>query len=387
MPADERCRWTDLSAVLEDSLRRRYRRLGCEQRVGFETRHWRFAQPLLARSGNDRRAEHFARRTMARLLRHAASPYGTKGGADLTELIVRYGWPERWARGARGSSMDSERSVIGHEREPAYPFLLGGRLADPRPRERYAPAYAETFTEVEPAFARFRRGESTLVVAAYDLTRDSLFRDVTLDVALVLARDEQAAPYVVRRASAEPTGVVVAAAPWRPALLSLELIAAPERRAARARSGVQTEPSTKGDVIVSDLLLFDPPDSLPSELDAVLPHVGGPAALPRGSRIGLYWEAYGLAPEGEPLGTVVSVVPERIGWLRRAVESVGLVSRSRPVRLEWTEQGKPRGGIAARALVVDLSPLGPGRYRIELGVTAAGQRTASASRAIRITAP
>ena len=83
----------------------------------------------------------------------------------------------------------------------------------------------------------------------------------------------------------------------------------------------------------------------------------------------------------------MSVVPERIGWLRRAAKSVGLVSRSRPVRLEWTEQGKPQGGIAARALVVDLSPLGPGRYRIELAVTAAGRSTASASRAIRITAP
>ncbi len=146
-------------------------------------------------------------------------------------------------------------------------------------------------------------------------------------------------------------------------------------------------PRSTADVIVSDLLLFDPPDSVPSELAAVLPHVRGPTALPLGSRIGLYWEAYGLAAEGEPLATAVSVVPERIGWLRRAAESVGLTSRSRPVRLEWTEHGKPQGGIAARALVVDLSPLGPGRYRIELDVTAAGRRTASASRAIRITAP
>jgi hypothetical protein len=398
MPADERCRWTDLSAVLSEPLRRHYRRLSCAERAAFEARLWWLAQPLWARSGNDRRTEHFARRTMAKLLRHAWSPYGSLGGEDLTELIVRYGWPEAWAQVARGSSIGSERSVVGHEREPAYRFLPDAAqfdsrrpadepLTDPRPRERYAPTYAATFTALEPAFAQFRRGESTLVVAAYDLTRDSLFRDVTLDVALVLARDEQAAPYVVRRAGAEPAGVLVAAAPWGPAVLSLELIASPERRTARARSGALAKPSTEGDVIVSDLLLFDPPDSVPSELDAVLPHVHGPAALPRGSRIGLYWEAYGLAAEGELLATVVSVVPERIGWLRRAVESVGLVSRSRPVRLEWTEQGKPQGGIAARALVVDLSPLSPGRYRIELDVTAAGRSTASASRAIRITAP
>jgi hypothetical protein len=239
---------------------------------------------------------------------------------------------------------------------------------------------------MESGFALFRRGESTLVVAAYDLTRDSLFRDVALEAALVLARDERTPALVTRRGGAEPAGVVVAVAPWGPAVLSLEITAAAARRAARARSVTPAAPPAGREVSVSDLLLFDPPDSLPSELDGVLPHVRGSAALPRGSRIGLYWEAYGLIAE-EPLATAVSVAPERIGWLRRAAESVGLVSRSRPVRLEWTEQGKPEGGIAARALVVDLSPLGPGRYRIEVAVTAAGRSTASASRAIRITAP
>jgi hypothetical protein len=324
---------------------------------------------------------------MARLLDRAGSPYGILGGEDLTELIVRYGWPIAWAQGTRRSSMESGRSVIGHEREPAYHFLPGGSLADPRPRERYAPTYAETFTEMEPAFALFRRGESTLVVATYDLTRDSLFRDVTLEATLVLARDEGASPHVERRAGAELAGVLVATAPWGPAVLSLEITATDARRAARARIAAQPPPPGGGAVALSDLLLFDPADSLPSQLDAVLPHVRGPAVLPRGSRLGLYWEAYGLAAEGEPLATAVSVVPERIGWLRRAAESVGLVSRSRPVRLEWTEQGKPQGGISARALVVDLSPLGPGRYRIEVAVTAPGRSAASASRAIRITAP
>jgi len=398
MPADERCRWTDLSMVLSEPLRRHYRRLPCVERAAFEARLWWLAQPLWSRSGNDRRTEHFARRTMATLLRHSRSPYGSLGGEDLTELIVRYGWPEAWAQVARGSSIGAERSVIGHEREPAYRFLpdaaqfdsrrtVDESLTDPRPRERYAPTYAATFTVLEPAFAQFRRGESTLVVAAYDVTRDSLFRDVTLDLALVLARDEAAAPYVARRTGAEPAGVLVAAAPWGPAVLSLELLAIRERRAARARIGRLAPPSTAADITVSDLLLFDPPDSVSSELDAVLPHVRGPAPLPRGSRIGLYWEAYGLAPEGEPLATMVSVEPERVGWLRGAFESVGLVSRARPVRLEWTEQGKPQDGIAARALVVDLSPLGPGRYRIELALTAAGRRSASASRSIRITTP
>ncbi len=130
MPADERCRWTDLSAVLAEPLRRRYRRLACEERAAFEARLWWLAQPLLARSGNDRRTEHFARRTMAHLLRHAASPYGTLGGEDLTELIVRYGWPERWAPGCAGLEYRSP-SVRSSGRSGSRPIPFSRERASP----------------------------------------------------------------------------------------------------------------------------------------------------------------------------------------------------------------------------------------------------------------
>src|ERR1700682_3080572 len=41
MPAEKRCNWTDLSFLLEESLRVPYRRLGCEERADYNRRVWR----------------------------------------------------------------------------------------------------------------------------------------------------------------------------------------------------------------------------------------------------------------------------------------------------------------------------------------------------------
>src|SRR2546425_3659332 len=75
MPRDERCRWTDVSLLLDGELARRYRRLPCDQRGAFEERLWWLAQPLYSLPGNDRRTEHLARATMARIEQDARSPF------------------------------------------------------------------------------------------------------------------------------------------------------------------------------------------------------------------------------------------------------------------------------------------------------------------------
>ncbi len=401
MPPEERCRWTDLSFLLEGELKERYGRVTCEQRGLFEARLWWLAQPLYALPGNDRRTEHFARATMARMHQHARSTYGLSWDEDLREMTVRYGWPAYWTQETPPAGRSEDPLVVGHEPAPGFHFLpIAHAFEDPassdledwlpqvrRPRERYAPAYAARLAPLEHRVALLRRGDSCLVVATYDLARDTLFAGLSLDAALVLVRDEHTAPVIARLAGSRSGDVLVAQAPWEPLLFSLEVVAATERRAARARYGLDPPDASSRRVSVSDLLVFDPPDSLPMTLAAVLPHLHGTDSARRDRRLGLFWEMYGLDPAGEVVTTSIAVVPARRGWLGRAAESLGFTGPRTPVRLAWQEVPESHDAVAGRALALDVSGLSPGRYRIELAIESAGQKPVTATREIRLIGP
>src|SRR5207237_8602856 len=100
---------------------------------------------------------------------------------------------------------------------------------------------------------------------------------------------------------------------------------------------------------LSDILLFDPPDSLPTQLAAGLPCGGGSTVVDSRSRLGLFWEIAGL-DSGEVVTTEVTVLPVRAGWLRKAAESLRLAGRRASVRLEWREVPERHGYLAGRAL-------------------------------------
>lgn len=405
MPPDERCRWTDLSKLLDGALGSRYRHLACADpaRDAFAARLWWLAQPFYSVSGNDRRTEHFARMTMARLAAQSRTAYGVSWGADLSELTLRYGWPVYWTQAPAGPGFSTDIAITGHDPDSAFHFFPNGpgfddpgganpaawTLDPPRARERYAPRYAVSIAALEHQLAMFRRGDSCLAVGAYDIARDTLFAGVAPDVALVLATDERTGPVIERRAATGASDVMVGKAGCRPLLMSFEVVAPARRHAARARYGVRPPSGA-----LSDVLLFDPsypspnaspaPDSLPAELAALLPYVRGATTVDPNARLGLFWEVYGLDPAGETVTTAVRVLPTGTGWLRRATQSLGLSRRSAPVRVEWTETLRPRGGIAARPLALELSGLAPGRYRIELAVRIAGREEAVVAREIAV---
>ena len=397
MPSVERCRWRDIGVLLEGELRRRYERLGCEARESLEDRVWRLAQPLYSRPGNDRRTEHFARVTMTRIAEHAASVYGVPWGDDLREITLRYGWPPYWTREQPGPSGSWDVIVTGHDPPRAAHLLPGAAALEepgdakagdwmpdaPRPRELYAPPYAASLAALAHQVARFRRGDSCLVVAAYDVSRDTLFGGGSLDAALVLRRDEHGEPVIERRPDSPASDQIVAKAACAPLLLSLEIVSPSRRHAARARYGMHP-PAAPGDALaLSDVLLFDPPDSLPTQLAAALPYVRGSTVVDSRSRLGLFWETAGL-DSGEAVTTVVSVLPVGTGWLRKAAESLRLAGRRASVRLEWREIPEHHGSVAGRALALDLRGLSPGQYRIEIVVQGPGGRRGRAQREITV---
>ncbi|HXF96590.1 MAG TPA: hypothetical protein VNI61_10885, partial [Gemmatimonadales bacterium] len=376
---------------------RRYRALPCADRAGWDQRLWWLARPLFLLPGNDRWTEHLARMTLADILSEAGNAYGIRWGDDLREITVRFGWPVAWSAETPRLGGMGEITVVGHQGSPSVHFIpASGALEEPyaagegdwelrapAPRERYAPAYADSFVAFPHQAAVFRRGESTLVVAAYELPGEAGFAGDSLAVALVLASGPGQAPVIAR--SSRPDGVLLAVAPAGALVLSLEALSRPARRVARARYALPTPAATP--VTLSDLLLFDPADSVPPELSRVLER-----ALPSGDlgarrRVGVYWEVYRRHGGAEPLRLDLAVRRTGGGILRRAARAVGLAEPEQPVRLEWEEVPAFESGRVARALFLDLSALGRGRYRIELTVRPADQPPLTVARDLRLGAP
>ena len=396
MPDAERCAWTDLEVLLDDPIRDVYEGTACGDRDRYDDRIWWLADPSWLRAGNDRRTEHFARVTRARIHRRAASGYAVAWRDDLDEIVRRFGWPSHFAQEiVPAHRTDGPRITAFHD-SPSYHFLANDSLANDvrslrdtswalrpvQPRERYAPPYA-TFGRLTHQAALFRRGDSTLLVVAYDASGDSLLRLSPVTGAVVAAAGPP--PVAAQRAvdhGAPTKGTMQLTLPDAPAVASVELMTG--ARLLRARFGVGFPDAAPRALRLSELAFFDPADSIPTVLEEFLPLARASARIAAGSKLGLYWELYGSPGRGEDLALEVEIVREGASWLRRAGERIGLVGRSAPVTLGWRES--PRGdGITPRALVLDLRGLDPGAYRIEVSLTPDGQTPVTASRRVEIT--
>ena len=391
MPERERCRWEDISLLLDEELLPRYRAQACGDpaRLEFERRVWWLARPLFSTPANDARTEHYARVTMAQMLTEAPSAHEGGFDDDERELLLRYSWPRAWSKtgggfGGRGLT------VVGHEPEPAYPYLPNAFVFDnpentdslrwtTRPgvvHARYAPAYATPLLRLEHQSALFRRGDSSLVVLAYDLRSDSaLARASDVQAALVLTRGEEAAATIVRMPN-KSRGVITAHSVWAPLLMSAEVTSPTVKRSARARYGIRPPYAVGVRVSLSDLLLFEPYGQLPATLDEVIPHMMPTLTVRSTKKLGFYWEAYGTNPGGETMGISVTVAPEvqdaatRSQRLKRALH---LWKEAKPVSVQVQDVSARGKTMSPRSVEVDISTLPPGPYLVELEIDVAKQ--------------
>jgi len=399
MPETERCAWADLEPLLGDEAGS-YRALPCARRDSLEERIWWLARPLYSRAGNDLRTEHYARHTMALLLQNAATPDGFRWGPDREQLVLRFGWPTHWSRAMAQPGTGDPPPVLGQEASPSFWFFPTPISTEPwgdvtqvrwdpnlgRPPARYAPPYTTGFDQIERVqFARFQRGDTTLTVAEYDLTPDSVFAAQPADVRLALARDP-ATPVIVAPVSlAKSRGALMVRTPWRPAVLSLEAVGLDTPWVARRR--VMAAPDPGGVLpVVSDILLFTPGAALPQSLDAALPAALAEPTIGVGQRLGLYWEIYQHSDSNLP--GEISVAVMRSASRGAAIYPAGRPScpftSESPVRLRWVEQpdGRPPG--PGRAVVVDLGQLSRGGYTVSLQLSAGGRPQGCSSREFQI---
>jgi hypothetical protein len=382
MPEKQRCEWTNLTDLLPGGFHKLYRAVPCAQRDSVNAHVWWLADPRWAQGGNDLRSELHARLTMAELVQQARSAHDMAWGADMAELMLRYGWPTSWSRSPPSMHDAGRVSVVGHEPSPSFEFIPSARvlhdaqiaelndwtpLAE-RPTTRYAPPYAKHFRALTPQVAWFSRGDSAAVVVGYDVRRehDSVFTRDSAAAAVVVSRGSE--DFAIARAAVGPRrGALVVPTARTPALVSVEISDSSDLAFARARFAVQP-PTDSG---VSDLLLFDGAGELPRTFEEAAGRALGMLTVSRDSPFGLYWELYGAMADATDVTFAISVERPSPGLLRRFAERVRLAQPIRPVQLSFEEQR----ATGARSLLVDVGHIPAGKYRLTLRVTSATGRS------------
>lgn len=391
MPVEKRCSWTDLSYLLEESLRAAYRRLGCEERAAFERRVWLLADPLFLTPGNERRTEHFARHVWAESERAAVNTFWMPWGPDLEEMVVRFGWAEKWTSEPAAILETGLPVVNGHEHEPNYHFLPEREppqdmsaldeslwnIGKTQPREAYAPRYAEVFARLQPQVARFRRGDSTLVVAAYRTWDYEFLAQHSFYGALAVVTDDSTPPLVARSTESKERAAMLAITPARAALLSVETLARDSTVASRWRAVMTRLELRQDSLTISDLLFYEPSSTLATDVyEAAQTAYGN--VLYRDRKVGLYWEVYGRNSRDSVLAMSLTLSLITDQPFKRAIEALGIGHRPAPIRIRWRENGSA-GFRSPRSLMVDVSLIPPGRYEVTLQV---GDREGTVTRRV-----
>ena len=394
MPDSTRCRWTDVSVVLDGDARRLARRAPCENRAAFDARLWWLADPLHSVEGNELRSEHLARHTFTVLHDRWRATHPFNWGSDMREIIVRYAWPIAWSRDRIRERSPTQpgysAALTGHEPKPAYDFFpdatalaapydardASWRLRRPHAPTHYAHPFAAPMRALRHQIARFRRGDSLLVLAAWNARDDTLFNDDAGRVALVVSRGDGDTSRLARADSAMARGAVMLTVPNEDHLASVELFAGKSRAAARAREGVRALRLTNG-IAVSDVLLLEPgerPRTLGETVERLLPD----GKLDADRQVTLYWEVYGPGDLAAPRVTV-RVSRVRASRARRLAEKLGLRDEPQTVQMEW-ETDAPTGRMATAGITLDLGDRPGGTWRVTVTVTGPGGATASAAR-------
>jgi hypothetical protein len=395
-----RCDWTDVGIVLDDYTRRTYRRLPCgsAEREQYESRLWWLSKPLYAREGLDTRTEFYARMTMTHLLKDAITVYFFGFDPDERELLLRYGWPRAWSQsGRRGRESES---VVGHEPSPSYQFLPPAALASsPSSSDsvdweigikpvyaRYAPAYARRIRALPHQSALFRRGDSALVVVAWDATALNFGGTGAPQMAVALARADSLKPWVTRVTNASLRGSTIAMGPWGQLVMSAEFTRADADTAARARYGLRPPWSIGARVSLSEMLFFAPYDGLPETVEEAAKHATTSIKLRNNQKLGVFFETYGTKPEGEKLKYTLTVAREDAeeGFMRRRIQAITPSRQATPLSITHEDISLPNAKVTARAFYLDVTQLRKGAYIVQLEVDVAGQYLVISERSLEI---
>ena len=393
--------WLSPVPLLEGSDESALNRLEPEAVAAARHRLWTLADPYYLVRGNDRWTEHMSRHTGGRIQRRARNPHGLPWTAGLDELAIRYGHETSWTRQVPTSGSSMRPLVTGRhpphsERYMPPDGVLATGAALPagtvwgevveRPRSAYAPSYAPELGTMHAVLARFRRGDSVLVVAPFRFqprdTSEAASRPVQDDGARERGRNVQAGLFLVpwaetgggvrpraRRVLSE-RGTLSLMVPLGSYVYSVEALDRRAGHGARLRGDLALGPHPDDIPDLSDLLVIEAPERTPGSLDDVADLALPSLALGGLQELAVAWEAYGLGVGEAQVAYRVAIEPLDRSFLRRLGEALGLRRAEAPLVLEWSEPSPERPGAHFRSVDLDFRNLDPGLYelRLELGV-------------------
>jgi hypothetical protein len=435
MPESEQCAWLDPSILVPDeAFRAAFLEASCSEQIKLAERVWWLSDPLYTIDGNERRSEHLARVTelilsqayrehrlmtpaMARAEKgipldrpmvvpvHTGSKDVSIVGADTPirqmtrvtsrfgypELVMRVGVPEYTAPEDDGFSLIAQYHRTRVAVVPRGAAILNPLAAqaddwkvnEPRAHE-FMSAWPMPMRDLEYQLSYFRRGDSARIVAATDISRDSLLSGLEVVGSLVLQREmngpQQVQEYLGRNMLRFDLTTVPDST-----LLSLEVL---ERTGLTGRVRFGSVPPDHGSarVTLSDVMLIDNTDPRPPDLEEARWRTLGTTIRTTGSTTALFWEMYGLQPGDEPsISIVVSRLPP--GTLERIARAITFQSASDSLMVQWTEAPVVGAEIEPRSISLDLRTLGAGRYVLSVVLRMPGQPPVTSRRSIEIREP
>jgi hypothetical protein len=312
----------------------------------------------------------------------------------LPELLIRAGTPESFETDAFGYQLAVYKIQISHPQ-----FVPGAHalespfdaqssdwdLAASFPWEWMESRYG-VFVPLDFQMARFRRGDSTRLVAATDVSADERFRGKLIAGALAFSTGPKT-PAIVHRQDSALRYVFSPFVPTDSAIVGLE-VESENSAVGWVRFGFAPLVGSLTTLRISDVALYDPgagSDAEPADLEALLERIRPNTTLKQGSTVGLFWEMYGLKA-GDSTSFTLSA--QRVDGPNVATSAVrrlfGTAVNPVPLRLSWTDVRSAGRAVEPRTLAVDLGAFEPGRYLLRLTATIPGRLPATAEREIVI---
>ena len=485
MPPDTTAKWRSTEYLLQSGGDAVFESAPDPQRM--EDRLWMLSDPLYLVDGNDRKTEHYARQVLVRLQADAVNGMGLDWDQDLEQITLQWGAPRAWSRERdlpTGDTLVDTRRMISHRwgreflpspevlKDPSratsdewrlgkaarmelrgsnqLPDLLNSGseldaamgnvqlidvtalfregLANKGPRTAHTPPYAPAIDRLDTQVARFRRGDSLLVVGAFapapkaevvvgvrppSSAQDGLdFRarrsvtrlDKQRSANNPFAVEEVAVPllpegstpvesglFLIDTGSGVrhevrgegPEGAFQLHVPNGHYVIGIEAFGSFEHRAWRERHGVWQESLVPGLAAISDLLILQGGGGLPNSLDEAIPTAMPAIRISAGATFQVAWELYGLRI-GESATVRIGVDDADPGLARRLGEFLRLVGPDDPVVMTWEEAGPDVLGTVFRAVEINLPGLDPGDYSLTVEVQLPGREPMTVTRAITI---